>query len=146
MSRKEMIEQELEQFLYAEKSEVSRLSATVDALISEFRENKQQMLQLSLDLAHETGKFTNAIEQLSSVLESMQFQIKQLIEAGLKRSIIMEWIRSSPKFLSVIFGFTSFLGIFFTTGAHKDFLHYLLSMEKAKYAAHAEIHPELLKS
>ena len=133
MSRKEMIEQELEQFLYADKSEVSRLSATVDALISEFRENKQQMLQLSLDLAHETGKFTVAIEQLSAVLDRMQIQIEKLIDASLRRSIFIEWLKSSPKFLSVIFGITSLVGIFFTSNAHKDFLHYLLSSEKAKY-------------
>lgn len=130
-----MSNNELEPIVYARKSDVVSLSATVDALISEFRENKQQMLQLSIDLSHETGKFTVAIEQLSAVLDRMQVQIEKLIDASLRRSIFIEWLKSSPKFLSVIFGITSLVGIFFTSNAHKDFLHYLLSSEKAKYSS-----------
>ena len=130
-----MLESHVEPYIYAKKIEVEKLSSTVDALISEFRENKQQMLQLSMDLAHETGKFTIAIEQLSSVLDRMQFQIEKLIDASLRRSIFIEWLKSSPKFLSVIFGIVSLTGIFFTSNAHKDFLHYLLSSEKARYTS-----------
>ena len=119
---------------YATHADLERLWATVDALVVEFRENKQQITKLSMDLARETGKFSVEIERLTEVLDKMQIQIGKLVESNMKRSIMIEWVKSSPKFLSVIFGLTSLIGIFFTSNAHKDFLRYLLSSEKARYS------------
>lgn len=122
---------------YAKKIDLDKLALIVENLSTDFKdsqmENRENIKNLSMELARETTKLTFQVERLSITLDKMQEHIAKLIDINMRHSIIKEWIKRSPKFFSAVFGIVIFFFFLFLSDGHKDILKYMATVAKAKY-------------
>jgi hypothetical protein len=133
-----------EEDLYAKKNDLDLLALIVENLSEQFKESKEEERNNFREFTNQLSRFTSQVEALTLNVNKMQEQIGSLVEYNIRRTVfrdlIRDFLKSSPKFISILFSISIFFLLFFTTNAHKDVLKYFsdiakneYSLEKAKY-------------
>lgn len=122
---------------YAKQSDLDRLVFVVEKLSEDFsslaKESRNDIRSLSVQLATQTTMLSGEVTRLSNIMQEININMKELINSNIRRSVIVEWIKNSPKVAGILFSVVSiFLGFFFSK-APSSLSKYLIELAKAKY-------------